>query len=99
MRIKRDDKEHDENVHDESNFKRKMHACDFKKEQLSLNCYEVIRMFTNGVLRTIHNDEYFMSEDTIEEEVKKLNDDVIQDIKKMIATKVGTFRRKINIRV
>ena len=84
--IRREDKECDEHVHDEINFRRKVHACNYKKEKWSVNCYGVIGIFTHGVLRIIDNDKDFISEDAIEEEVKKLTDDVIQDIKNNEAT-------------
>ena len=77
---KREDKEHDEHVHDESNFRRKAHVCDCKKEKLSVNFYGLIGTFKNGALRITYNGKDFISEDTIEEEVKKLSDDVIQAI-------------------
>ena len=48
----------------------------------------MIRAFTNGVLITIDNDKYFIREDTIVEEVKKLSDDVIQAIKNKEANSV-----------
>ena len=75
-----EDKEHDEHVRDESNFRRNLHAHDCKKEELSANCHGTIVTFTNGMLRMIDNDEDSMSKGTIEEEVKNISDDFIQAI-------------------
>ena len=73
--------EHNENLHDESNVRRKVHKWKRKKEELSVNCHGIIRTFTNVALLTIDNDKVFIIEDPIEVEGKKLSDDVIQSIK------------------
>ena len=48
-------------MHDESNFRWKVHACNCKKEKLSVNCYGVIGIFTNGVLRIVDNNKDLLS--------------------------------------